>query len=147
MRRPPARRAGAALELEPGPVFAQIVEQQPRLALQRDEPGQPLELAHMEEPFRDRDSKADRPVRRDDGSRLDLVDRETELVEPADRARTAWRSSGRRSGSGQLLPQHGVAAANGLGRLDRIVAGPRPALHQCQVGKTERDVLDEDSRS
>ena len=44
----------------------------------------------------------------------------------------------------ELVPQRGVAHADGFGRLDRIVERVRPALHRAEVGQAEADVLDQD---
>ena len=47
------------LVLDPGLVLVQVVEQEPRLALEGDEPGQTLELAGVESPIGDRDLEPD----------------------------------------------------------------------------------------
>ena len=45
--------------LEPGPVLVQVVEQELRLALERDEAGQTLELAGVEPSIGDRHLEPD----------------------------------------------------------------------------------------
>ena len=64
-------------------MLAQVIEQELRLTLERDQAGQPLELAGMEPAAGDRHPEADRLAAR---GRLeaDLVDREAQIVEPAD---------------------------------------------------------------
>ena len=72
-----------AFALEPRPVLAQVVQQQASLALERDELGQPRQLAGVEPPARDGDPQPDRLTRRR-RRQADLVDREPEVVEPPD---------------------------------------------------------------
>ena len=133
------------LVLEPGLVLVQVVEQEPRLALEGDEPGQPLELAGVEPPVGDRDLEPDDVLAVPGRLERDLVDREAELVEPADAGADRVPVVGGQLGlEVELVPDRRVASANGLGRLDRIVGGALATLHRPEVGQTERDVLDED---
>ena len=54
-----ARSSATARMLEPGLVLVQVVEQEARLALERDEAGQPLQLAGVEPPVGDRHLEPD----------------------------------------------------------------------------------------
>ena len=80
------RDRAAAAELEPGLVLVQVVEQELGLPLERDQPGQALELAGMEPSAGDRHPESNRLAA---GCRLeaDLVDREAEIVEAAESGR------------------------------------------------------------
>ena len=133
------------LVLDPGLVLVQVVEQQPRLALEGDEPGQALELPGVEPAVGDRDLEPDDVLAVAGRLERDLVDREAELVEPPDPGAHRVPVVGGQLGlQVELVPDRRVAGANGLGRLDRVVRGALATLHRPEVGQTERDVLDED---
>ena len=109
-------------------------------------PGQALELAGVEAPVGDGDPQPDRPRRRRAGSRLDLVDREAQVVEPPD------PGPDRRAGRRARAPARGGAPPrpprSGSGRSRR----PRPRPRRRRRGPASRprsaspnaDVLDED---
>ena len=76
-------RGDPALEPgEPGPVLAEVVEEEARLPLERADPGSPLEFVGVEVAPGDGGPEAEPPI----GARpeLELADRETHLVEPPD---------------------------------------------------------------
>ena len=54
---------GRALGRQPGAVLAQVVEEEPRLALERDDPGQPLQFTRVEPPVGDGHPQAERALR------------------------------------------------------------------------------------
>ena len=75
----------------------------------------------------------------------DLVDGETQLVEPPDAGPDRVPVGGGQLGLHvELVPDRGVARADRLGRLDRVVGGALATLHRPEVGQAEGDVLDED---
>ena len=145
--RPPPRSATGLppRELEPGLVLAQVVEQEPRLALERDEAGQPLELAGVEPAVGDGDPEADRLAAR---GRLeaDLVDREAEVVEPADPGADRVPVVGRQLRFDvELVPQRGVARRGPISAASTASSNASvAALHRAEVGQPEADVLDQD---
>ncbi len=118
----PARRAFGPVEpallepFDPRPVLAQIVHEDPRLALEGPDPGQPLELAGVEAAggHRDPEAKLAVPIA---GLELDLVDREPEVVQAADAGSDRESVVGAELDLGvELVPQrHGT----GCGRSRR----------------------------
>ena len=123
----------------------QVVQQEPRLALEGDEAGQTLELARVESAVGDRDLEPDDVLAVAGRLERDLVDREAQLVEPADPGADRVSVVGGQLGlQVELVPDRRVAGANGLGGLDRVVRGALATLHRPKVRQAERDVLDED---
>src|SRR6476646_3670167 len=132
------------LPFEPRLVLMEVVQQQASLALERDEPGQPRELASVEPPSRHGDAQGDRFARLC-RRQADLVDREAEVVEAPDPCPDRLPVAGRhRPDVVQLRPQSSVALADALRGFDRILEGVLAALHGAEVGETEADVLDQD---
>ena len=142
---PSARVERPLLEpLEPGPVLAQVVHEDPGLALEGPDPGQPLELAGVEPAGRDGDPQPELA-----GSvarlELDLVDREAEIVEPADPGRDREPVVGAELDLGvELVPQPAVARPHALGGGDRLVELVGPLVVDREVRQPEGHVLDED---
>ena len=146
--RPPPRIATGPppLDLEPGPVLAQVVEQEPRLALERDQ-ARSAARARGRGTGGWRPRPAGAPPRPTAvGSRLISSTAKPRSLSRRIRARIACRSSGDSSGrrSGARPTARCSAWRTRLGRLDRVLEGVRPALHRAEVGQPEADVLDED---
>ena len=99
----------------------------------------------MEPTVGDRDPQADRPLTRPTWDERDLVDRESEVVQPADPRPHGMPVVGREQWFiGQLGPDSLIRATDGLGRGHGVVEGVRTTLHGAEVGQAERHVLDED---
>ena len=70
--------------LDPAAVFLEVVQQEPRLALEGNEAGQPLQLPGVEAAICHGDPQPHRAFAAGGGLELDLVDGEPELVQRPD---------------------------------------------------------------
>ena len=98
----------------------------------------------MEAAVRDGDLEPDSapPGRR---LELDLVHRESEVIQPPDPCPDGLPVVGRQLADVvELGPQREVAPAHALGGLEGVVEGVGPLLHHAEIGQPEADVLDED---
>ena len=133
----------ALVPLEPGAVLTEVVEEETSLVLESHDAGHLAELAGVEAASGDGELDPDPPTGA--GDQLELVDREAQLVEPADPVADGLPVAGTELGRlVELGPQGPVSPddplGGGHGVVDRVVA----ALRSGEVGQAEGDVLPED---
>ena len=146
-RRAPSssRDAAPARQRQPRNVLAQVVEEQPRLPLERDEAGQALQLVGVELAVRGRDAEPDLRA-----GRLSASTSISSTANPSSLRRRSWLRIACRSPAGSAgsrcssSPDRDVPLADRLGGVDRVVDVLRPALERGDVREAEADVLDED---
>ena len=147
--RPPPPWSGptARRRLEPGLVLADVVEQQPRLALERHETGQlPGARGRGTGGWPPRRAAGRRRPSVDARLERDLVDREAEVVEPPDPGPDGVPVAGRDLGlEVELVPDRGVARRGRFRRPRprRRTRRSRPCIAP-RSASPNADVLDED---
>jgi hypothetical protein len=129
---------------QPGDVLAHVVQQQPSLALEGPDPGEPLQLVRVEGPVRRRHPELDGGAAVG-GHDLDLVDREAKVVEPPQLASDRVPVAGGESRlQVELAPDRDVALADLLGSVDRAVEVFGTTLEHGHIGEAVAQVLDQD---